>query len=85
MIKPEADIILAIHKVKKNLKRLLPCKHVYAHQDTRKRAEKQEKKVKPGMQLDCEAEVEHRDNMARSQGPSEEALSVSEGVELRRP
>ena len=79
MIKPEADIILAIHKVKKDLKRLLPCKHVYAHQDTRKMMETAEKKTKPRMQLDCKAEVDYRENMVRTQGSAEEIMSVSEG------
>ena len=36
MDKPEADIILAIHWLKKDLPNVKECKHVYAHQDTKK-------------------------------------------------
>ena len=36
MGKPKADIILAIHQLKKDLPNVNGCKHIYAHQDTRK-------------------------------------------------
>ena len=35
MGKPEADILLAIHHLKKDLPNVKECRHVYAHQDTR--------------------------------------------------
>ena len=35
MGKPEADIILAIHHLKRDLPNVKECKHLYAHQDTR--------------------------------------------------
>ena len=35
MDKPEADIILAIHPLKKDLPNVKECKHVYVHQGTR--------------------------------------------------
>ena len=78
MIKPEADIILAIHRVKKDLGGLLPCKHVYAHQDTRKRVEASKKMPKPGVQLECKVKVAHREMMVSVVGASEETLSLSE-------
>ena len=68
MTKPEADIILAIHKVKKELKGLLPCRHVHAHQDTRRRMEATKKKTKPEVQLERKAEVDHREKTARTVG-----------------
>ena len=33
--KPDADIILAIHHLKKDLPNVKECKHVYVHKDTR--------------------------------------------------
>ena len=36
MGKPEADIILAIHWLKKDLPNVKECKHVYAHLNTTK-------------------------------------------------
>ena len=56
-----------------------PEQEVGSAADTRKRVETAEKKTKPGMQLDCNAEVEHQAKMARTQGPSKEAMRVSEG------
>ena len=55
MGKPEADIILAIHQLKKDLPNVKDCKHVYAHQDT-SRAKKttDAKQKKKGMTIECE-------------------------------
>ena len=44
MLLPDADVILAIHHLKSRLPFLVNCRHVYGHQDTRKKkADKKEK------------------------------------------
>ena len=45
MIKADADLILAIHHLKNNLKFPVDCRHVYGHQD-RKNKKKQEDQEK---------------------------------------
>ena len=42
MIKADADLILAIHHLKNNLKIPVDCRHMYGHQDG-KNKKKQEK------------------------------------------
>ena len=46
MIKPEADLIMAIHNLKKDMPKVLKCRHVYAHQDSRKSDRKRKAKKK---------------------------------------
>ena len=47
MIKADADLILAIHHLKNNLKFPVECRHVYGHQDgkDKKKQEKREKEL----------------------------------------
>jgi hypothetical protein len=44
MIDPDADLVLAIQAITKSLTRADSCKHVYSHQDERKRERNKEKK-----------------------------------------
>ena len=59
MIKPDSDIVLAVHKVQYELKGVIPCKHVYGHQGTRKKREAAAEAKNEGLQIKYEAEVAH--------------------------
>ena len=57
MDKTEADIILAIHQLKKELPNVKDCKYVYAHQDTRRSKKMTEAKQKKEI-MTIEYEIE---------------------------
>jgi hypothetical protein len=46
MLDPNADLVLAIQAITKSLKHKDSCKHVYSHQDERKRGREKEKRRK---------------------------------------
>jgi hypothetical protein len=50
--KSEADIMLAIHRTKKDLTNVQDYRHVYVHQDTKKTKEKT-RNVGKGINIDC--------------------------------
>lgn len=53
MIRAEGDIILAIHHLRSQLPCELDTRHVFAHQDTRKRRQQKPKPVRPKLIIDC--------------------------------
>ena len=47
MLNPGADLVFAIQHITNSLKRKDSCKHVYSHQDERKRGKQEEKRKEP--------------------------------------
>ena len=70
MIKADADLILAIHHLKNNLKFPVDCRHVYGHQDgkNKKKQEKRERALveeQDGNLYETEAESSESEEEAR--------------------
>ena len=70
MIKADADLILAIHHLKNNLKFPVDCRHVYGHQDgkNKKKQEKRERALaeeREGNSYETEAESSESEEEAR--------------------
>ena len=72
IIKADADLILAIHHLKKNLTFSVDCRHVYRHQDG-KNKKKQEKREKA---LEEAQEVQWHDTEAESSESEAEAEMI---------
>ena len=67
MGKPEADIILAIHQLKKDLSNMTECKHVDSNQDTRNTKKPTDaKQKKKGTTIECKI-----DQMATHTNPEQ--------------
>ena len=69
MIKANADLILAIHHLKNNLKFSVDCRHMYGHQDGKNKKKQEKREAALDAEIEgytCETEVESSESEAEA-------------------